>query len=239
MTLRYFVLGAGAAIALAGCDQAARDDAVNELENQVARLESQLEETEAASRAALQTAEQRVRDAAQRIDPFGDFEGVDLTFGIDAEPGAQAEIIDAEGEVVGQALIWPATDGILLRVAIDSVPRGFHGLHFHATGLCEPGDGFASADGHIMPSGDPHGFLNPQGPHEGNLPNIFAHANELAVLEVYSTLVTVSEGEAALLDEDGSTLIIHTNVDDHFSQPIGGAGARIACGVIEPVVSAE
>ena len=27
-------------------------------------------------------------------------------------------------------------------------------------------------------------------------------------------------------------LVVHANADDHTSQPIGGAGARIACGVI-------
>ena len=35
-----------------------------------------------------------------------------------------------------------------------------------------------------------------------------------------------------LKDADGSALVIHANPDDHMSQPIGGAGARIACGVI-------
>ena len=36
----------------------------------------------------------------------------------------------------------------------------------------------------------------------------------------------------ALLDEDGSAVIIHEQPDDHLTQPIGGAGGRIACGVI-------
>ena len=38
-----------------------------------------------------------------------------------------------------------------------------------------------------------------------------------------------------LLDEDGSAVIIHENPDAHLTQPIGGAGGRIACGIIEPV----
>jgi Cu-Zn family superoxide dismutase len=36
-----------------------------------------------------------------------------------------------------------------------------------------------------------------------------------------------------LRDADGSALIVHANQDDHVSQPIGGAGARIACAVIK------
>ena len=36
----------------------------------------------------------------------------------------------------------------------------------------------------------------------------------------------------ALLDEDGSAVIIHDMPDDHLTQPIGGAGGRIGCGII-------
>ena len=36
----------------------------------------------------------------------------------------------------------------------------------------------------------------------------------------------------ALLDADGSAVIIHELPDDHRTQPIGGAGGRIACGII-------
>ena len=36
-----------------------------------------------------------------------------------------------------------------------------------------------------------------------------------------------------LLDADGSALVIHANPDDHSSQPIGGAGDRVACAVIK------
>ena len=35
-----------------------------------------------------------------------------------------------------------------------------------------------------------------------------------------------------LLDEDGSAVVIHANPDDHLTQPIGGAGGRVGCGVI-------
>jgi Cu-Zn family superoxide dismutase len=42
---------------------------------------------------------------------------------------------------------------------------------------------------------------------------------------VFSALVTLP----ALKDADGSAVVIHANADDHMAQPIGGAGARVAC----------
>jgi len=36
----------------------------------------------------------------------------------------------------------------------------------------------------------------------------------------------------ALLDENGSAVIVHENPDDHMGQPIGGAGGRIGSGII-------
>ena len=86
-----------------------------------------------------------------------------------------------------------------------------------------------------MPTGRPHGFLNPEGgPHEGNLPNLIVRPDGSAHVELYSQLVSLSgDDKPSLLDEDGSALIIHANEDDHRNQPIGGSGARIACGVIK------
>ena len=40
-------------------------------------------------------------------------------------------------------------------------------------------------------------------------------------------------GPHGLKDSDGSAFVIHANEDDHSTQPIGGAGARIACSVIK------
>jgi len=48
---------------------------------------------------------------------------------------------------------------------------------------------------------------------------------------VLNTLVSV-DGERALLDEDGSALVVHAGPDDYASDPAGHAGDRIACGVV-------
>ena len=53
-------------------------------------------------------------------------------------------------------------------------------------------------------------------------------------MEFFKAGISLSGDSLPLFDEDGSALVIHENPDDHISQPIGGAGARIACGMIEP-----
>ena len=80
----------------------------------------------------------------------------------------------------------------------------------------------------------PHGLRNPEGPDHGDLPNLYAGADGSAQAEFFTVLVSVAGGDLpSLLDEDGSAVIIHENPDDHLIQPIGGAGGRIACGIIE------
>lgn len=163
---------------------------------------------------------------------------LDLASGIGIAPAARATMVNTSGDVAGEALLWSAPNGgVLMRLSLANVQTdgGFHGLHFHAVGQCDGAAGFASAAGHIMPTNAPHGFLNPDGPHEGNLPNLYLHNSPSAfgVGEYYTSLVTLDDGPAGLLDADGATVIVHQRTDDHFTQPIGGAGGRIACGVIE------
>ena len=79
-----------------------------------------------------------------------------------------------------------------------------------------------------------HGLRHPDGPDHGDLPNLFVAVDGSARAEFLTVLVTVSGGDMpALLDEDGSAVIIHDQPDDHLTQPIGGAGGRIACGIIK------
>jgi Cu-Zn family superoxide dismutase len=40
------------------------------------------------------------------------------------------------------------------------------------------------------------------------------------------------DGANALLDGDGSALVVHAQADDLKSDPSGNSGSRIACGVI-------
>lgn len=150
---------------------------------------------------------------------------------------SSADIIDRSGEVIGSVELRSAPTGVIVTISLRGLPEGKHGMHFHSVGSCSPELGFKDASGHIMPKNLPHGFLNARGPHAGNLPNLIVHEDGTAKVELFTNLLTLkskADSElAALLDEDGSSLVIHINEDDHQSQPIGGSGPRIACAAIK------
>ncbi|MBC7985550.1 MAG: superoxide dismutase family protein, partial [Sphingomonadaceae bacterium] len=64
-------------------------------------------------------------------------------------------------------------------------------------------------------------------------PNIHASADGSVKAEVYLSGAGLIGPGVDQMDADGLSFLVHTNRDDHVSQPIGGAGDRIACGVIK------
>ena len=154
----------------------------------------------------------------------------------DAPATARAELKNAAGASIGTAVVTEAPNGVLLRIEARGLAPGWHGLHFHEKGDCSKSD-FTTAGGHIHAKpAVVHGLLNPEATDAGDLPNVFAGKDGTATAELYSGYVSLggSAGRPALTDVDGSAVVIHANPDDYTSQPIGGAGARIACGVIAP-----
>jgi superoxide dismutase, Cu-Zn family len=143
---------------------------------------------------------------------------------------AVAELIDGKANPVGTAQLNQLEQGVQIVVAVSGLPAGKHALHIHETGECEPP--FESAGGHFNPTGAEHGWDNPQGPHAGDLPNIYIGEGAVQV-EYITDRVTLEDGETSLLDDDGAAIVIHEGQDDYVSEPAGDAGMRLACGVIE------
>lgn len=153
-----------------------------------------------------------------------------------ASSAATAELVAPGGAALGIATLAESPRGVLIRLQASGLPPGRHGMHVHAKGDC--GDAkFERAGGHLHAEATSvHGLLNAAATDTGDLPNVTVAADGRLDAEVFSTFVTLgNDGERArLLDADGAALIVHANPDDHASQPIGGAGARIACAVIKP-----
>lgn len=148
---------------------------------------------------------------------------------------ATADVLGGDGNSVGTATFTQGTLGTLMYVKLAGLPAGKHGMHLHKLGTCDHADHFKSASGHINPSDKKHGYFNEEGPEIGDLPNIFVAEDGSVELEIFMPQIDVSSDKESLLDEDGTSLMIHADPDDHITQPIGGAGDRIACGVIKPI----
>jgi len=141
----------------------------------------------------------------------------------------------AHGEVIGLVTLTAAPNGVILRVEAKGLAPGWHGMHLHEKADCST-PGFKTAGGHIHAKTPVvHGMLNADFNDAGDLPNLYVNADGSATVELYSPLVTLNGSDArpTLLDADGSALIIQANPDDYKSQPIGGAGERVACAPIQ------
>lgn len=145
---------------------------------------------------------------------------------------AEAVLRDTAGRSVGVATFLQRDQGVDIGVSVTGLPAGEHGLHIHEVGSCEP-PSFTSAGGHFNPTGAQHGSEAEGGPHAGDLPNLVVGRHGTGRLGAHSEDITLEDGENALLEGDGTALVIHAGSDDYRSQPAGDAGGRIACGVIE------
>ncbi|GBQ64409.1 superoxide dismutase[Cu-Zn] [Komagataeibacter swingsii] len=147
---------------------------------------------------------------------------------------ASGTLVGNDGADHGTMQVTDAPHGVLLRITAHGLIPGWHGIHFHEKGDCGPPK-FTSAGAHVHAATPVvHGLLNANANDAGDLPNLYVSQDGTATVEMYSTLVSLNgaDGRPALLDTDGSALVIHANPDDYRSQPIGGAGDRVACGVI-------
>ncbi len=146
---------------------------------------------------------------------------------------ASAEFVNTDGETAGEvAFTQTPSSGVLVRISLSGLSEGWHGIHLHQVGDCsDNAEGFKASGGHIDPEDKPHGLLNPDGPEAADMPNIYAGADGLAVASILNPMLSMDSG-GPLADEDGFAVVVHTSPDDHMTQPIGGAGARVACAAV-------
>jgi len=145
---------------------------------------------------------------------------------------AAAQLNNLEGESVGNATLTQTPHGVLVHVKVSNLPAGAKGIHLHAKADCAADTGFKSSLGHHGEGEGDHGLLNAKGPGKGDLGNIYVGEDGIGELQFFKMGAFLDSGDLPLLDDDGTAIVIHANEDDQVSQPIGGAGARIVCGVV-------
>jgi Cu-Zn family superoxide dismutase len=139
------------------------------------------------------------------------------------------------GESLGTVTFTDSAGGLLITPKLSGLPAGEHGFHIHEKRDCGPGvnqgkpaAGFA-AGGHY----DPAHTKKHLGPfstagHRGDLPVLMVDAQGNATQVVTAPHLTVAEIR-------GRSVMIHAGGDNYSDTPLplGGGGARIACGVIK------
>jgi superoxide dismutase, Cu-Zn family len=173
---------------------------------------------------------------------------------------AQAELKNQSGETVGTVTLTQFAGGVLVRGELSALPPGWHAIHVHEVGTCEPP--FESAGGHFNPGDYGHG-LDEHQRHAGDLPNIWAHQDGTAAFEMITTHFALAAFQVAkddapaentrasgapstsavergviaeppplVFDHDGASIVVHAQADDYRTDPAGASGDRIACGVL-------
>lgn len=107
-------------------------------------------------------------------------------------------------------------------------PNQKFGFHIHENGVCD-GPDYKTAGGHLNPYHQSHG--NPLGHerHLGDMGNIESNANGEARKVILLPKTQMEDLNMII----GKAVIIHVKADDLKTQPTGGAGDRLACGLIQ------
>lgn len=148
------------------------------------------------------------------------------------------EMYNGSGDMVGTATLNESPDGVSIKLKLEGLDPGFHGIHVHEFSSCE-GPDFESAGNHFDPEGKEHGLMHPKGAHLGDLPNIEADGSGLVDAELMLAGATLLDGKTSILRGEGTSLVVHKQQDDGVSQPSGESGERILCGEIKSDVDSD
>src|SRR5580698_5242978 len=146
----------------------------------------------------------------------------------------KVKLTNSEGKSAGMVIFKPVKQGVKMTVKLENIPFGEHGVHIHQNAVCDAPD-FKAAGGHFNPSGKHHGFQNPDGHHNGDLPgNVSVGENHKGQASFVLTDVSMDPNlPNSIFANGGTSVVVHEHADDEKTDPAGNAGNRIACGVVK------
>jgi Cu-Zn family superoxide dismutase len=146
------------------------------------------------------------------------------------------KLMSASGGDAGKVTFSGKPGGpVKMHVELKNVPFGDHAVHIHQNAVCDAPD-FKGAGGHFNPDKKQHGWDNPMGHHNGDLPkNVSVGEDHTA--DATFELKDISLDPAApnsIFANGGTSVVVHEKADDMKTDPTGNAGNRIACAVVKP-----
>jgi Cu-Zn family superoxide dismutase len=146
----------------------------------------------------------------------------------------KVQIKSSSGQDVGSATFKTVKNGVKVKIDLKNLPFGPHGVHIHQNAVCDAPD-FKGAGGHFNPDGKQHGFNNPMGHHNGDLPlSVDVGEDHTGSATFLLTRVSLDPSAAdSLFANGGTSIVVHEKGDDEKTDPSGASGNRIACGVIK------
>lgn len=153
-----------------------------------------------------------------------------------AETTVTLNAVDGKGTTgaLGTVRIVETPHGLAFYPALKGIKPGVHGFHVHENPSCAPverdgqGQAAMAAGGHFDPTGSKkHGEPWGDG-HLGDLPALYVAEDGTATNPVLAPRLK------SLADVAKRSLMVHAGGDNHADHPapLGGGGARVACGVI-------
>lgn len=153
-----------------------------------------------------------------------------------ADANIAMQAVDARGlgRAVGTVSVSESKYGLVFTPALNGLAPGVHGFHVHENASCLPKE----QDGKMVPAlaagahYDPAGTKKHGAPwgdgHLGDLPPLIVDAAGNASQPVLAPRLKMS-------DLRGRSLMVHAGGDNHSDHPapLGGGGARVACGVVQ------
>jgi superoxide dismutase, Cu-Zn family len=137
------------------------------------------------------------------------------------------------GAAIGEVTISETRYGVVFTPMLANITAGLHGFHVHENPSCAPQE----KDGKMVPALAAGGHYDPAGTKQHGLPWGNGHLGDLPALYVDATGKAnnpVLAPRLKLKNLSGRALMIHMGSDNYADQPapLGGGGARVACGVI-------